>query len=155
MPPAALASSVTTITTVTTVTTAVIGASQSTQLLNMGPTFFIFVHQQQLLRAIVLIGSQPNEYVVSLLRTGFNPLTFIILPPSLFPDFIFSKYMIKMLPSNKNFKLSGFETQTTFFKLCFLSLQFIVVELAFLSMCTLAKIIQYGVCNKKLKLFFK
>ena len=39
-----------------------------TQIGTLGPTYFIMVHMQQLLRAIVLVGKHKNMYMVEFLQ---------------------------------------------------------------------------------------
>ena len=46
----------------------------------MGPTYFLMIHMQQLIRAIVLVGEIPNEFVKTFLCVKISPYDFILLP---------------------------------------------------------------------------
>ena len=47
--------------------------TQLTQIGTLGPTFFILLHMQQLLRAISLIGHFNNTYIQQYLRIKMSP----------------------------------------------------------------------------------
>ena len=55
------------------------------QAATMGPTYFLMVHMQQLIRSIVLIGDIPNEYVSTFLCVKVSPFDFILLPDKWLP----------------------------------------------------------------------
>lgn len=78
----------------------------------------------QLLKAMVLIGSPPNPYIVNLLRQSISFLDGIYLPDSLKFEL---KGGLRPLETNANFWLSGYSMQTTIYVLMFQSMQFLLI----------------------------
>jgi len=53
---------------------------------SLGPGVFIILHQMQLLKCIVLIGSHENNYIVDSLRVSINPFDQVFFPQNIFPS---------------------------------------------------------------------
>ena len=87
-----------------------------TQIGTLGPTYFIMIHMQQLLRALVLVGQHSNMYMVEFLQVRFNPLEMIMIPDSWIPDIDFQKRHLEAAKEKKPqsvFQKSGFKIQIT------------------------------------------
>jgi len=65
-------------------------------------------HQQQVLKTMILIGNNTNDYILDIIRTQFNPLSFVYLD-KLIPNITFKEINIGPKYNGLKFIKSGFK----------------------------------------------
>ena len=67
-----------------------IAIQQVSSFVTMGPSVFIMMHQQQLLKSIALVGNIQNPQILDSLRDDVNPFNQVLIPDEYVPNITIS-----------------------------------------------------------------
>jgi len=105
---------------ITSIQTVGVFASQAGQVatfLVLGPSTFIVLHQQEILRTSTLIGNISNDKMVSILTASINPFNQLAFLSKYVPTIKIGDFILMPEFADQRIKISGFPLYTTFFVL--------------------------------------
>ena len=92
---------------------AMVALSSPTNLVGLGPSFFILIHTQILIKTIILIRDMKNDPIKKFLQGGIRFLDEDWFPYDYLPKITVKKQVMTPVESDQDFYDSGYKTYTT------------------------------------------
>lgn len=99
--------------------------SSITQAGNLGPTYFILAQMQQIQKALTLIGTHENTFILEFLRIKMSMLDFVFIKDGLVKGINFNQGTEQEEAFYTGIKRAGFSHEVTFYLLIALLIQLV------------------------------